>query len=653
MKTKIDNEYDKKKKAFYDINALQIFRQLFHIDINNHVKNYFAVWIIIASLWLISSLLFVYVKNRFWASLELMFEITSIASAVILTIGFSLQKKLSSIAMLSTYAVGIFLAVITLTDPKFIMETNQGIILNYTTWYFVFLEYAFLLLLFLGYETYRCTKFYKDDRRMQARYMFKTVYTFGPIFLGLKVLLPIIGISWYGYIYIVASMVFAGFSIYAMYHGNMMQEKQFIKRSTIYGIMVIFITGIYFTAIFVFENILRLFVGYNSFYARFFASIVVAVSFLPIRNKIEAVINKLFFKTKYEYTQTLHDFTHSIMTVLDLRKLISEIVENISRTLNVGKVAMFIFEKESQEYKIHASKGIEDENRNVKLTAKQTLVQRLKQDKDIIKFKEFSSKRPGEKTFFKQIEPMAPEIFVPMSFNERLVGILMIGEKLSGEKYDEDDINLLRVIGNETAIALSNALSYSNLKRNYLGTVKSLSKAIEAKDIYTRGHSERVVRYAVIIGREMALNRDEIEILEFGGLLHDIGKIAINERILRKTTDLTKEEFENIKAHPLLGENIIAPISFLENIKGIVRHHHERWDGKGYPDGLIKDKIPILARIIQVADTFDAITSSRSYREARSFDEAVREIDKCAGTHFDPQIVYYLMRALRKNMVAI
>ncbi|GAF67880.1 unnamed protein product, partial [marine sediment metagenome] len=184
---------------------------------------------------------------------------------------------------------------------------------------------------------------------------------------------------------------------------------------------------------------------------------------------------------------------------------------------------------------------------------------------------------------------------------------------------------------------------------SYWGTIKALAHSIEAKDIYTCGHSERVVGYSVLIGKEMGLSSKEIEMLKFSSILHDIGKIAINDNILKKRSPLRQEEHQIIKKHPVKGEEIIAPLKFLEQIKPIIRHHHERWDGRGYPDGLVKTSIPLFSRIIQIADTFDAITSSRSYRLAKSIDDGISEIQRCAGSQFDPTIVYYFIRSYRKG----
>lgn len=190
---------------------------------------------------------------------------------------------------------------------------------------------------------------------------------------------------------------------------------------------------------------------------------------------------------------------------------------------------------------------------------------------------------------------------------------------------------------------------YNDMRGDYLSTISALIDAIEAKDPYTRGHSESVRRHTVAIGREMGLRADALERLEYASLLHDIGKIGIDQSILRKPGRLTDEEYAEIKAHPVIGANIVQRLRLLGQEAGTVRHHHEWIDGRGYPDGLTGAEIPIGARIIAVADAYDAMTSDRPYRRTFSRAEAVAELKRCAGTQFDPGVVEALVRALDRQ----
>ncbi len=183
---------------------------------------------------------------------------------------------------------------------------------------------------------------------------------------------------------------------------------------------------------------------------------------------------------------------------------------------------------------------------------------------------------------------------------------------------------------------------------SYETTVRSLITAIEVKDSYTRGHAERVARLAEMAAREHGLREDQIRLVRFAALMHDIGKLGISTRVLQKPGKLTAEEYEHMKLHPLRGHEIVGEIDFLRDAVGAVRHHHERMDGGGYPDGLVGHRIPLLARIIMVADAFDSMTSTRVYRRAKSFDDAFAEMTRCAGTQFDPVCLDALQRGVAK-----
>lgn len=193
------------------------------------------------------------------------------------------------------------------------------------------------------------------------------------------------------------------------------------------------------------------------------------------------------------------------------------------------------------------------------------------------------------------------------------------------------------------------AESNEKLEQAYLDTVQTLRYAVEAKDTYTRGHSDRVSEYSVLIGEKLGVSEDEIKTLRIGGLFHDIGKIGIPDSILLKPSKLTDDEYSEIKNHPSIGAHILGSAEIFKNIIPIVKHHHEKYDGKGYPSGLKGEEIPYLARIAAVADTFDAMTSRRSYREAIDLEYVKEEIKRCEGTQFDPQIAEAFLGILNNN----
>jgi putative nucleotidyltransferase with HDIG domain/PAS domain S-box-containing protein len=190
--------------------------------------------------------------------------------------------------------------------------------------------------------------------------------------------------------------------------------------------------------------------------------------------------------------------------------------------------------------------------------------------------------------------------------------------------------------------------SYKELRELYQGLIHSFVSAIDAKSPWTKGHSERVTNYAIAIAKEIGLKEKDIETLHTAALLHDIGKIGTYDVILDKPGRLTHEEFELVKTHPAKGEEILKPITQLKKILPIIRHHHERIDGKGYPDGLKGEEIPLCARILYVADSFDAMTADRPYRPAPGLEYAISELKKYSGVQFDPKVVETFLKVLGK-----
>ena len=199
------------------------------------------------------------------------------------------------------------------------------------------------------------------------------------------------------------------------------------------------------------------------------------------------------------------------------------------------------------------------------------------------------------------------------------------------------------------AYDMENRRLYESLEQGYLETIVALANSIDSKDAYTRGHSQRVGDVAVEIGKELSLPERQLKQLQYGGILHDIGKIGIVESILCKQSRLTDAEMAIMREHPAIGDSIIGPVTFLSGVRSCVRSHHERWDGTGYPDKLKGEDIPMLARIVACADTFDACTSTRPYQKAMPLEQAMQILDKLSGAQLDPQVVTALRGVLQKK----
>jgi HD-GYP domain-containing protein (c-di-GMP phosphodiesterase class II) len=238
---------------------------------------------------------------------------------------------------------------------------------------------------------------------------------------------------------------------------------------------------------------------------------------------------------------------------------------------------------------------------------------------------------------------IASLLAIPLAGRDAVKGVLLLGDSKPDRLGIEDAFTIEKVAA-QMAVALENARLYEEMRELFIGTVTSLANAIDAKSPWTKGHSERVMHLAVHIAQRMGLDEAGIERVRLGGLLHDIGKIGVVEALLEKPSSLSEEEFPPIRLHPEKGVAILAPIEQLRDVLPGILHHHERYDGNGYPAGLRGTDIPIEARIISVADAFDAMVSTRPYKQGLSVFEAIDGLRKCSGTQFDPEVVESLAK---------
>ena len=235
---------------------------------------------------------------------------------------------------------------------------------------------------------------------------------------------------------------------------------------------------------------------------------------------------------------------------------------------------------------------------------------------------------------------------VPLRVGARALGFLMLGESRDEQRepFSDDKIRLARSIGDQAASALHRADLFNQIENAFLQTVLALAQAMDAKDTYTANHAQRLADMSVAIGRELGLSPRELEELRYGATLHDVGKIGVPDAILLKPTRLTNAEWQKMRRHPVIGEQILAPVPRLVNAARIVRHHHERYDGAGYPDGLAGEAIPLGARILTVVDAYSAIVDKRAYKKPRPHKVAIAELKRYAGAQFDPRIVEIFLR---------
>ncbi len=246
---------------------------------------------------------------------------------------------------------------------------------------------------------------------------------------------------------------------------------------------------------------------------------------------------------------------------------------------------------------------------------------------------------------FRQHKEFRDAIYAPIVLGDKTIGVIGLVNKQSGS-FGKKDLQLVLTLANQAAGVINAARLFADLQESYLTTIQALAAAIDAKDPYTRGHSSRVAGYSEMISEHLACSKEECNAIKIAAYLHDIGKIGIEEQILSKPTRLTATEFRAIQGHPGISAQILASVSFLKNTIPMVSGHHERFDGSGYPQGLAGKEIPLGARIIALADAFDAMTSDRPYRKALTTEEALAELKKHAGMQFDPEIVEVFVQHL-------
>lgn len=362
----------------------------------------------------------------------------------------------------------------------------------------------------------------------------------------------------------------------------------------------------------------------------------------------------------YSYHKTLLEASKGMVLITDTHKLLYLIVYVVKKHMKLKSACIFHYEEGTRGFILKHRRGKNSIQKGYIIGEDSPLIAWLKNKKTGFAYNKNGFSDLGD-DIRRELEDCGCAACVPSFNKEELIGFLILGDKVSGDPYTNEELELLLTISNEVAIVIENAKNLLELKKlrekekeNYFQMILVLAKTVDEKDAYTRGHLDEVTRFGMIVAEEFIGSSDiamNMEELKTSLLLHDIGKIGVPDALLNKTEKLTPEEFEIMKQHPEIGSRIIEPIEKLKRVGEIIRHHHERYDGAGYPGGLKGEDIPIESRILAVVDAYHAMISDRPYRKALPERKALNELKKYKGTQFDPKIIDSFIKAYDKGKI--
>ena len=353
------------------------------------------------------------------------------------------------------------------------------------------------------------------------------------------------------------------------------------------------------------------------------------------KKKVEELNIQL--ERKIRLQTILYNIMDSLSQINSSEEIYLYLVKKAIEFCNAEKACFMIFDKKDSSLIVLAQHGLDGIASWIKTELIEDSLNKITLDKDFV-YSNFAEFMDNNITL-DIVNRFNGLITIPFNIRGEPFGVLFVAQKEDRRSFDKEDEFILKFLAEKAALNIENIALYNNLKHSLMASLISLASAIEAKDPYTKQHSSRVTDMAIKIASQMRCNTDELEMLRSGGPIHDIGKIGINDMILNKPDRLTEDEFKSIKNHPIIGVNIISSLGLGFQELSIIRNHHERWDGKGYPDSLKEKDIPKLSRILAVADAFDAMSSNRAYRKALPFAVCIQELKNNSGTQFDPEVV--------------
>ncbi len=419
---------------------------------------------------------------------------------------------------------------------------------------------------------------------------------------------------------------------YAILRYQLMNMHLYVRRGVVYSALGAIITAAYAIVLAIVTIAVRdrTAIGSVTVVALLIALIVLTGD--RLRALLQQQVDRLFDREGYDYRRQLLEFGQRMNSILDPDELAQSTVDLIRQTMGAHHARLYLHHRNEGAFHHWVGAGAPAREDAYFLPPQHPTVLEA---------------RAANWTIVQHFEIRSDEeaLLVPLMHKGHPVALLTLGLKHGDLPYSSEDLTLLRTVAGQLAIATENAQLYGRMRDLYLSGIRTLAATVDAKDSYTHGHSERVAAYARAIALTLELPQLDVETIELAGLLHDIGKIGVPDAVLQKPGRLDPDERTLIEQHADLGARILSDNPALMPLIPLVRHHHERYDGGGYPSGLRGEEIPLGAAIICVADTFDTMTTDRPYRRAPGMEEARREIVRCGGQQFDPRVVTAFLRA--------
>jgi len=469
--------------------------------------------------------------------------------------------------------------------------------------------------------------------------------------------LPSLGLNMYP-LGIIGNILFCILATIAMLKYGLMEIRVVLRKGATYSLTSMLIFGVFGSLIFLVSSIFQEMMNPISIVITLAAVFIVAAVFQPVLSRVQRIVDRWFFRERYNHIQALKQFTMETKGDLDLKQLSSSLVTTVANGMQSNGVYLLLPSPTTGNFITGSSCG-QKGNGRISFSASSPLIATMKYQDNLIDVNDIdiipslNSLPDSDRT---HLNRNAIELLLPLKNNGHLIGTMLLASKSSGEPYSNEDRQLLKMVASAVAVNIENASLYDSVKREHSqlqqatdGIIHAMSLVVESRDPYTAGHQRRVAELARAIAREMGISEWQVMGIYIAGLLHDVGKVAIPAEILSKPGKISEYEFSLIKNHPKVGYEILERIEFPWPVTRAIRQHHERLNGSGYPEGLCDEEILIEAKILAVSDVVEAMSSHRPYRPALGLDAALQEISEQRNILYDSEVVNACLRLCNKQ----